>query len=314
MGNSISNPTSTPLLPGTIATSFNRKGKYTTKTLLGTGNHGSTYHVTSPTAVFALKVISTSTASHLLKFRQEATILATLSHPHIIPLEDIAGVQDPATQNWNSCLITPLASQNLQDFHIKHSALNISGLNEAIAQTLAYQMLSALEYLHTKGIVYRNLKPTNILLFPGQSKSQAIVFALSDFGLAAHFLLEDSSSSSSSSSSSLQASARYASPEALLCTCSPDLWPKSDIWALGRLCRDVLTRALVFPHVEEKGIGCWGKETVEWMMRESVYERPTAGMCREAVWVRRGGRMGKGFVDVLRGEEEGQGEMEDMEM
>ncbi|KAH0287895.1 kinase-like protein [Aureobasidium namibiae CBS 147.97] len=295
MGNTISSSTPIPLLTNTVATSYNRKGNYVVQSTLGTGNYGIVYKVnhTHSHKLFAMKVLQTSTSAQLRKFREEATILASLSHLHIVALEDIGGVPDPETKSWNACILTELADHNLLDFYTAYSALGISGLDEAIAQTLAWQMLSALTYLHDRKLAHGDIKPANILVFH-DSEASRLTFKISDFGLAAHLSLVDQSMPTPV--------ARYTAPELLLCDGGAEQVCKADVWAVGMVCRDLCTRALMPPHIETKGMGSWAKEAIDWMTRGSVWDRPTAKECRESVWVRQGERIPAGLLRVLRKE------------
>jgi len=53
---------------------------------------------------------------------------------------------------------------------------------EDTLQLLAFQMLLALEYLHSKNIIHRDLKPENILT--SSCSIASVKFKLADFGLA----------------------------------------------------------------------------------------------------------------------------------
>jgi serine/threonine protein kinase len=286
MGNTISDLTPKPLLANTVATSYNRNGNYVVRFTLGTGNYGISYRVVQPHSnkLFAMKVLQTSTSAQLKRFREEATILASLSHPNIVGLEDIGGVPDPETGFWNACILTQLADHDLLDFHTAYTPLGIPGLDEAVAQTVAYQMLSALTYLHDQGLAHRYIKPANILVFR-ESNSPHLTFQISDFGLAA-YLLEGENTPTPV--------ARYTAPELLFCDYDPEKVCKADVWALGQVCRDLCTQALVPPHTEGKLMSSWAKETTDWMLRDAVEQRPTAKECREAVWVRQGERISPG--------------------
>lgn len=294
MGNTISSLTLTPLRANAVATSYNRNGNYVVQSTLGSGNHGISYRVIQPQSnkLFAMKILQTSTSPQLRRFREEATILATLSHPNIVVLEDIGGVPDTDTGFWNACILTGLADHNLLDFYTAYSALGISGLDEAVAQTVAYQMLSALTYLHDQKLAHRDIKPANILVYH-ESKSPHLTFKISDFGLAAYFL-EDGNTPTPV--------ARYTAPGLLFCDYDPEQVCKADVWALGQVCRDLCTQALEPPHTESKLMSSWAKETTDWMLRDDVEKGPTAKECREAVWVRQGERLSPGFLKVLRQE------------
>ncbi|KAH0337697.1 kinase-like protein, partial [Aureobasidium melanogenum] len=291
MGNTISDLIPTPLPANTIATSYNRNGNYVVQSTLGIGIYGIVYRVTHSQSnrLFAMKVLQTSTSAQLRRFREEATLLTTLSHPNIALLEDIGGVPDTMTGIWNACILTELADYNLLNFYSAYSALGISRLDEALAQTIAHQLLFALTYIHDQGFVHRDLKPANILVF-WTSKS-SFLFKLADFGLATHFLEDECVPAPV---------ARYTAPELLLQGHDPQQLSKADVWALGMVCRDLCTQALLHPHTETKALGLWATETINWMLREDVTSRPTARECREAVWVRQGDRMPSSLLNALR--------------
>lgn len=308
MGNTISS-TPAPLPTNTVATSYNRKGSYVVQSTLGTGDYGIVYQVThhESNKHFAMKVLRTSTSAQLRRFREEATILATLSHSNIVALEDLGGVCEPVTKFWNACILTELADHNLLDLYNSYSALGISGLDEAVAQTVAFQMLSGLMYLHDRGLAHRNMKPANILVFH-DSKPLCLTCKISNFGLAAHFPEDENVAAPVG---------RYTAPELVVCDRQDgEQLCKADVWALGQVCRDLCTRALLPPHAENKALGSWARETTDWMLREKVWERPTAKECKESVWVRQGERMSPGLLRVLRKELglESTGSSDEMEM
>jgi serine/threonine protein kinase len=97
---------------------------------------------------------------------------------------------------------------------------------------LAYDMIMALHYLHTNGIVHTNIKRTNIFLV----KSPKPAFALADFALTA----EDDSIT-------LRKSENYTAPEVFKANgkgraIDKVYPPKTDIWALGIVLLEMLVK------------------------------------------------------------------------
>ena len=112
-------------------------------------------------------VIGTVPTVSLSDFEQQAHLIASLEHPHILPLYTF-GTTDGYT--YFSMRYTCMGS--LADL-LKGGPLSIE---ETLSITA--QICSALAFLHVRGIVHRDLKPDNVLL-----DSQRQVY-LSDFGLA----------------------------------------------------------------------------------------------------------------------------------
>ena len=97
-------------------------------------------------------------------------------------------------------------------------------------QFYAAELLSAVEFLHEKGVIHRDLKPENILL------NERMHILITDFGSAK--LLESSSSGSEGSPGeppppkrkSFVGTAQYVSPEILT---GGESTRASDLWAIG---------------------------------------------------------------------------------
>jgi serine/threonine protein kinase len=168
---------------------------------------------------FAVKAINKETLSvaTLETQREEAHILAKLSHPNIVKL-----INTIETAEF-LYIIEEICDMDLFD-QIE------AGIPPEIARTLFRQICKAVDYCHQNQVCHRDLKPENILLKEGQIK-------LADFGLATTDLL---------SGQIRIGSVRYMSPEMFHEVDSerlrlPYKSSANDIWALGIILFNMLT-------------------------------------------------------------------------
>ncbi len=109
-----------------------------------------------------------SKSEAVIRFKKEAEIISSLSHPHIIKVYDL--IED----NKNYCLIMEyFQGKNLNELKDK---LTLVEKIEIIKKSAL-----ALEYIHSKSILHRDLKPSNILVY---KKNGSIEVKIIDFGLA----------------------------------------------------------------------------------------------------------------------------------
>jgi tRNA A-37 threonylcarbamoyl transferase component Bud32/tetratricopeptide (TPR) repeat protein len=118
--------------------------------------------------VVAIKVIQPdlATAQAAERFLREARALASFSHPNIVPVHR-AGEADGIPYY----VMEYLEGETLAD------RLKRGPLSEGDALRLADELLAALELVHERGIVHRDVKPSNIFLAAGRT-------VLSDFGIS----------------------------------------------------------------------------------------------------------------------------------
>lgn len=88
------------------------------------------------------------------------------------------------------------------------------------AQKYFKQLISAIEYLHSKGIAHRDLKPENLLLDEHDN------LKVSDFGLATIYRLQGKERCLEKRCGTLP----YVAPEVLLCAYHAE---PADIWSCG---------------------------------------------------------------------------------
>jgi tetratricopeptide (TPR) repeat protein len=120
----------------------------------------------------ALKVLHPELAATLgpERFLHEIRLAAGLQHPHILPVFDSGSGDRDTTQLWYS--MPYVEGETLRQRIVRERQLPIDD-----ALRFAAQVLSALQYAHTHGVVHRDIKPENILL----QGDQAVV---ADLGIA----------------------------------------------------------------------------------------------------------------------------------
>ncbi|MBE2269238.1 MAG: protein kinase [Anaerolinea sp.] len=147
------------------------------------------------------------------RFEREAKIIASLEHIHILPVHDYG-----VTHDGIAYLVMRLLRGGSLDELIAKAPLT---LERALA--LFSQIASAVHYGHERGIIHRDIKPTNILL---DEFGNAYV---TDFGLAK---FADHPSISLTKSGYIVGAPAYCSPEQLR---DLEVDRRSDVYSLGVL-------------------------------------------------------------------------------
>ena len=125
----------------------------------------------------ALKVLAPDLARDEVfraRFMQESRIAAATEHPNIIPVYD-AGEADG---------VLYIAMRYCADGDVRTLIDRVGPLPPARACALIAQAASALDAAHARGLVHRDVKPTNMLLEISPRTSRPDHLYLSDFGLA----------------------------------------------------------------------------------------------------------------------------------
>ncbi len=150
----------------------NKLGPYELLEEIGRGGMATVYRAFQPNVdrFVAVKVIHRSVASDsksLDRFTREARLIAKLEHPHILPVYDYNGANDPPY-----IVMRYLPTGTLKDI------LERGQLPFHEVAFLMGQIASALDYAHRQGVIHRDIKPSNIMV---DSDGNAF---LTDFGIA----------------------------------------------------------------------------------------------------------------------------------
>jgi serine/threonine protein kinase len=130
---------------------------YTHKHLLGVGAFGSVYQGSDAAGrTVALKVVSRDTVRrHPLVMLREIVILRRCSHPSILEMHDLLGNSDGGLT-----LVLDFGGINLCELIRLVPKDPAWGFPQA--RYIMFQTLCAVHYLHSAGIVHRDLTPSNI--------------------------------------------------------------------------------------------------------------------------------------------------------
>jgi serine/threonine protein kinase len=160
----------------------------------------------------------------------------TCEHPHIVSLEEKMFDQSfdsvpPKTRkkglkNDNFSFVMPLAKGDC------HHIIYQNSLDTEHVRWCACNILLAVEYLHRKNIIHRDIKPGNILWFDAHDKSLFGTLALCDFGMAKR-------STSQHKNSPRVITCWYRAPE----VCKGDDYDsKVDCWSVGCVLYEMIMR------------------------------------------------------------------------
>ena len=214
-------------------------GRYEIRAKLGEGGMGVVYRVYDPPPVnrdVALKTIllESSDSVALQLFYKECEVLKSISHPNIVEIFDIGEFEDGGAKR--PFFVMPLLPGRTLDELLRNAShrLTVERVVEIMSQTCR-----GLQAAHERGLVHRDLKPSNIFVMEDDSVK------IIDFGVA-HVV-----DSRSHVSSFLKGTLLYMSPEQVQ---YKPVTPQSDIFSLGVVCYEALTRRQPFRGSGEEGI------------------------------------------------------------
>lgn len=206
-------------------------GDYRLTRMLNTGGMAHIYlgEDTKLGRLAALKVLSLDTKKGdgdlAARFEREARAVAQLEHDNITPIYQF-GEQDGLYFLAMRYIEGSDLSDELEAGRKKGELMLVDR-----ALNILRQVASALDYAHQRGIIHRDVKPSNVLLGPGDKAF------LSDFGLVLWQSVDKSHGTAFGTP-------RYISPEQA--TDSQSVRPQSDIYSLGVMAYEILTGQLLF--------------------------------------------------------------------
>ncbi|XP_025107353.1 leucine-rich repeat serine/threonine-protein kinase 2-like isoform X2 [Pomacea canaliculata] len=147
--------------------------KNSPENLLGDGGFGSVYKAVYRGQTVATKVFSAIGDTHPHKMlRQEAIIMRRLKHPSVVSLVAVARTPQ------HLMLMEFAPGRSLA--HVLNSQISLS---RTIQHKILLQVAEGMHYLHQLMIVYRDMKPDNVLIF-SLSPDAVVNAKISDYGIS----------------------------------------------------------------------------------------------------------------------------------
>ena len=171
------------------------------------------------------------------RFQREAKLLAQLQHPHILP------VFDSGQEAGYAYIVMPYVRSGTLGDSLKGEPLPVHRVRQVITQ-----VGDALNYAHGRGMIHRDVKPSNVLIDEGGN------CLLTDFGLAR--MVE--ASVNLTASGTIMGTPAYMSPEQ---GSGAKIDSRSDIYSLGVILYEMVTGrvpyqaetpvAVIFKHIQD---------------------------------------------------------------
>ncbi|CAG9336066.1 unnamed protein product [Blepharisma stoltei] len=206
----------------------NANPSYIFESLIGEGSFGCVYKAYDPTNNLSV-AIKRSLKSGCMVSREFSILKETVNCPNCVKLLDIFySVTDD--NKFIQHLVFECMPKNLAQFLAERWSLD--PLNDFEITSIMRQLLKGLEYLHSKNIMHRDIKPQNILI---DDNDEFYKVKLCDFG-SAKFV--------TGKNMPYVVSRYYRAPELILL--NTDYGTEIDIWAAGCVFIELFTGCPIF--------------------------------------------------------------------
>jgi serine/threonine-protein kinase len=242
--------------------------KYRLDRLLGHGGMGAVYEARGPNdSTVAVKVVlgDHRKPDSLRRFVREARTATAIDSPYVVRVLEVEG--DKAHG------VPYIVMELLRGIDLEQAITEQGALEPSIVARMFVQACAGLSAVHARGVVHRDVKPSNLFLNRGEDGR--ITTKICDFGIAKQLQREAEAYAQSTDltrTGSMIGSPPYMSPEQA--KSSKDIDERSDVWSLGAALYEALS-----------GRRLWEGRTSLGELMAAIIREPVPHLENVAPWV-----------------------------
>jgi hypothetical protein len=220
----------TPNVAGSAVAIGDAIGKYRILRLVGRGGMGEVYQAERDGRIVALKVLPQERGQQdfVKWFQREVHTLSTVAHPNIVRLHE-AGESD----GRHYMVLDFVEGLELSQMMRERGRLPLDEVRPWL-----HDLAGALDYAHQRGLVHRDVKPSNIMIRPRHDGTR-FEAVLMDFGIA-----KTPDAVTARTSTGAIGTIGYMAPEQIMAATTVDR--RADVYALGVTVYEMLTGGVPF--------------------------------------------------------------------
>lgn len=146
-----------------------------------------TYFILPAIKLCKFSLGSSLTDKQRQRWQNEVQIMKSIHHDNIIKYKQIPDDLEHAISVYNPTKLPLLSMEYCSKGNLRYvlqEPRNISGLNEIDVRFLLTDIRNGLEYLHSKNITHRDIKPDNIVLQNCNERKTDTIYKIIDLGYA----------------------------------------------------------------------------------------------------------------------------------
>ena len=256
--------------------------RYRPRVLLARGGSAQVYQGIDETLGRQVAIKVFAAGVDVEKYRDELRVLAGLSHHGVVSIVD-AGIDLSTPSDPRPFLVMELVRGTTVRDALRQNPFTVQRVGE-----IGYEVAEALDYVHSQGVIHRDVSPANIMLTDYGTISSRPRARLTDFGIAIDVAYAPAPGEA------ITGTVAYLSPEQVR---NVPLGPETDIYALGLVMLECFTDTVAFPgaHIPSalarldtdpvisKDIPKDWRRLIGRMTQQEPLERPTAAEVADEV-------------------------------